>query len=101
MPVANAFVSALLGVLYLVLKFYIYALIIGGVLSWLIVLGVVDPYNRFVRTINDFLQRITEPALRPIRRVVRPVNGLDLSPLILIFIIYFLQIFIERLSVAL
>jgi YggT family protein len=97
MPVGHALIGAVLNVTYVILDFFKWSLIIGAVLSWLIAFGIVDPYNRFVRTVSDLLTRLTEPFLRPIRRFVPPVNGLDLSPMVLIFVIYFLQVFIQRL----
>ena len=97
MPVGNALIAAFLEVTYMVLDFFVWVLIIGAVLSWLIAFGIVDPYNRLVRTVADFMTRITEPLLAPIRRVIPPMGGLDLAPLALIFIIYFLQSFIRHL----
>ncbi|MDR3448164.1 MAG: YggT family protein [Alphaproteobacteria bacterium] len=97
MPVANAFLSALLGVVSEILTLYVWVLIVGAVISWLVAFGVINPYSRIVQTLGDFITRITEPALRPIRRIVPVVGGLDLSPLVLIFIIYFLQLFIANL----
>jgi YggT family protein len=97
MPVGNALVAALLEVLYMVLSLYVWVLIIGAVLSWLIAFGIVDPYNKVVRTVNDIVMRITEPALRRLRRVIPPVSGLDLAPLALIILIYFIQSFIRHL----
>ncbi len=78
-------------VLDLALDLYMWALIIVAVLSWLTAFGVVNSHNRFVYSVTDFLNRITEPALRQIRRVVPPISGLDLSPIILIFLIIFLR----------
>jgi YggT family protein len=98
MPVGNALISALLGVLDAVLYFYMQLVVVGAILSWLVAFNVVNPYNRFVRAVSDFIARITEPALRQIRRVVPPMGGMDLAPLALIFIIYFLRLFIGRLG---
>lgn len=78
-------------VLDLALDLYMWALILVAILSWLTSFGVVNSHNRFVYSVNDFLARITEPVLRQIRRVVPPVSGLDLSPIILIFLIIFLR----------
>jgi YggT family protein len=79
------------------LDFYIWCLIVGAVLSWLIAFNIVNPYSRFVRTVGDFIARITEPALQRIRKFIPPMGGLDLAPLALIFLIYFIQAFIRRL----
>ena len=97
MHAANAFVDALLEVVYNILNIYIWILIISAILSWLVAFDVVNPHNKVVRMIGDFSYRITEPALKPIRRIVPIMGGFDLAPLALIFIIYFLQRFIIRL----
>ncbi|HUY67811.1 MAG TPA: YggT family protein [Alphaproteobacteria bacterium] len=96
--VSSAFLGAALGIIELVLNLYIWVLVIGAVLSWLIAFDVINTHNRFVRTVNEFLYRITEPLLRPIRRILPPLGGLDLSPMILIFLIIFLQSFLARLA---
>jgi YggT family protein len=74
-----------------VIRIYIWLLIIQAVLSWLLAFGVVNRHNRFVGQVEDFLWRITEPALRPIRRVLPSLGGLDISPVILILLLYFLR----------
>ncbi len=60
------------------------------------VIGVVNTRNQAVAMIADFLYRITEPALRPIRAVLPHLGGIDISPVILILIIYFIQEVIIR-----
>ena len=72
-----------------VLRLYIYAVIIGAVLSWLVGFGVVNRHNRFVYVVGDFFDRITEPALAPIRRIMPNLGGVDLSPLVLILLLEF------------
>ena len=69
---------------------------LGPKLSWLLAFGVINRYNRSVSVIGDFLYRITEPALRPIRRMLPNFGGLDISPVILILILYFLRILIDE-----
>ena len=70
---------------------YIWLLIAQAVLSWLVAFGIVNRYNRVVATIGDFLWRITEPLLRPIRRVLPDLGGIDISPVILILLLWFLR----------
>lgn len=82
---------ALLDVILLALQLYIWLLIAAAVLSWLIAFNVVNVRNQFVHTIGEFLYRITEPALRPIRNLLPGFGGLDISPVILILIIYFIE----------
>jgi YggT family protein len=74
-----------------VIQLYIYVLIASVVMSWLVAFNVVNTRNRFVYVVADFLYRVTEPALRPIRRFVPLVGGVDLSPLVLILLLWFLQ----------
>jgi YggT family protein len=74
------------------LNLYIFLLVAQAVLSWLIVFNVVNTRNPLVSTIGEFLYRITEPVLRPIRQIMPNFGGIDISPLIAILIIYFLQI---------
>jgi YggT family protein len=73
---------------------YIWLLIAQAVLSWLLAFGVVNRYNRAVAVIGDFLYRVTEPALRPIRRIMPSFGGIDISPVILIVVLMFLERFI-------
>ena len=100
MVVGNAFFAAALELIYSVLNLYIWVLIAGAILSWLVAFDIINPHNRLVRMIGDFSYRITEPALRPIRRFLPVVGGMDLSPLALIFIIYFIQSFIRHLALG-
>ena len=74
-----------------VITLYIWCLIISAILSWLVAFNVVNTQNRIVYMIGDFLYRITEPVLAPIRRMLPNLGGLDLSPIVVILIIIFLQ----------
>jgi len=87
--------KALFVVINLALQLYIYLLIAAAVLSWLIAFNVVNVRNQFVAAIADFLYRITEPALRPIRNRLPNLGGIDISPIILILIIIFIQLVIS------
>ncbi len=73
------------------LDIYVWMVIASVIISWLIHFGVVNTRNQFVHMISDFLWRITEPALRRIRKFLPNFGGMDLSPIALILIIYFLQ----------
>jgi YggT family protein len=97
MNVGNALFGAIVEVTYAILDFYVWALIIGAVLSWLVAFNVINPRNRVVQAVGDLLFRITEPALRPIRNKLPPMAGVDLSPLVLVFIVIFIQSFLRRL----
>ncbi|MEI7804452.1 MAG: YggT family protein [Hyphomicrobiales bacterium] len=87
---------ALLDVILLVLQAYIWLLIAAAILSWLIAFNVVNTRNQVVSLIGEFLYRITEPVLRPIRSVMPNLGGIDISPIIVILIIFFLQSVIIR-----
>ncbi len=76
---------------------YIWAVIIAAVFSMLAAFGVLDTRNRIVWTIGDFLYRLTEPALRPIRSVLPNLGGIDISPLILILLLEAAQMLLARL----
>jgi|SRR5215831_11057459 len=73
---------------------YIYILIATAILSWLIAFNVVNLHNDIVRSISYFLYQITEPALRPIRALLPNLGGIDISPVILIIALMFLDQFV-------
>ena len=87
----NVILIPLLQLLDIVLELYQIVLIVWVVLSWLVSFNVVNTSNGFVRGAMNVLWRLTEPALRPIRRFVPMISGLDFSPLILLLAIYFLR----------
>ena len=70
---------------------YIWILIINAVISWLVAFNVVNTHNRFVNTVGNFLYRVTEPALGPIRRILPNFGGLDISPVVLLLLLVFAQ----------
>ena len=73
---------------------YIYILIASAVLSWLVAFNVINTRNDFVRNLAHFLYMVTEPALRPIRSILPDLGGIDISPIILLLIIFFIRTFI-------
>ena len=73
------------------LQLYIYVLIAAAVLSWLVAFNVVNPRNPAVSMIGQFLWAVTEPVLRPIRRLLPSMGGIDISPVIVIIVIIFIQ----------
>jgi YggT family protein len=82
---------ALFLVIDLALVLYIWLLVAAAVLSWLVAFNVVNTRNQVVVVVGDFLYRITEPALSPIRNMLPNLGGIDISPVILIFIIVFIR----------
>ena len=87
---------SILSIILLILDLYIWLLIAAAVLSWLVAFNVVNTRNQVVAMVGDFLFRITEPVLRPIRNILPSFGGLDLSPVVLILIIILLKDFIVR-----
>lgn len=87
---------AVLDVVMVILDLYVWVLIISAVLSWLIVFNIVNTRNQFVSTILDLIYRVTEPVLAPIRRKLPHLNGLDLSPIVVILAIIFFKSVIVR-----
>jgi len=82
---------ALLDVILIALQIYVWLLIASAILSWLIAFNVVNTRNQFVATAGEFLYRITEPALRPIRNLMPNLGGIDISPVILILLIFLIE----------
>jgi YggT family protein len=82
---------ALLDVVMLALNLYTWLIIASAVISWLVAFNVINTRNDFVRAVWDFLYRVTEPALRPIRNILPNLGGIDVSPIILLLIIFFIQ----------
>jgi YggT family protein len=82
----------LFGFISLLLTLYIYILVAAAVMSWLVAFNVVNPRNQFVSMVGEFLYRITEPVLRPVRNVLPNLGGIDISPIIVIIIIWFIQL---------
>jgi YggT family protein len=87
---------AILDVLMLILQLYTYVIIIVAILSWLIAFNVINVYNDFVRSIWNALNAVTEPLLKPIRNILPAMGGLDISPVILLLLIFLVQDIIER-----
>jgi YggT family protein len=86
---------ALFEVIDVALSIYIWIVIAMAIFSWLIAFNVVNTANHGVAMVGDFLYRITDPALRPIRSVTPNLGGIDISPVILFLIIIFIQRVIE------
>jgi len=85
---------ALIQTIVLALDLYWWIIIASAIFSWLYAFNVVNPRNQFVGTVGNALYRLTEPALRPIRRFMPDLGGIDISPIILLLILFFLRQFI-------
>ncbi|MEO9336298.1 YggT family protein [Mesorhizobium sp. SB112] len=85
---------ALIQTLILALDIYWWLIIASAIFSWLYAFGVVNSRNQFVGAIGNFLFRVTEPVLAPIRRILPDLGGIDISPIILLLLLFFLRQFI-------
>ena len=85
----------LLNFINTLITLYVYIIIAGAVMSWLIAFNVVNPYNQFVRSLWQGFNVVTEPLLRPIRRRMPDLGGIDISPVILIIVCWFAQVLIQ------
>lgn len=74
-----------------VIDIYTWVVIASAIMSWLVAFGVVNVRNQFIRVIVDLLFRVTEPVLRPIRRILPNLGGVDISPVILLLGLFFLR----------
>ncbi len=88
--------KAILDVLLMLLQAYVWLIIAWAVMSWLLAFNVVNPRNQFVGMVADFLDRITYPALRPLRQIMPNMGGIDISPFILILLILLIENIIIR-----
>ena len=78
-----------------VLEIYKWVVIAAVIVSWLTAFNVINSHNNFVRSLLRILFALTEPVFRPIRRILPPMGGLDLSPIVVFVIIWFLQYSIQ------
>jgi len=83
--------QSLLWLILQIINIYIYVLIVWVVVSWLVAFDVINLRNNFVRMIYDVLNRLTDPVMRPIRRILPNLGGLDLSPLVVFILLMFIQ----------
>jgi YggT family protein len=74
-----------------VIDIYTWIVIASAIMSWLVAFGVVNTRNQFIRMVVDVLYRVTEPLLRPIRRILPHLGGIDISPVILLLALFFLR----------
>ena len=96
MSVNNELETAMLALFQtidLALNLYTWVLIASAIFSWLYAFNVINSSNQFVNSVGMFLYNVTEPLLRPIRRVLPNLGGIDISPIILLLIIFFIRSF--------
>ena len=87
----ETFMLALFQTIDLALNLYTWILIASAIFSWLYAFNVINSSNQFVNSVGRFLYNVTEPVLRPIRNMLPNMGGIDISPIILLLIIFFLR----------
>jgi len=94
----DVIIGPALALIYHLIELYTWVLIIGVIMSWLIAFNVINLSNQFVRMIYDVVTRLTEPLLGPIRRFLPDLGGVDISPVILILLLWFAKDVVYRLA---
>jgi YggT family protein len=89
--ITETFMLALIQTIILALDIYWWFIILSAVFSWLFAFNVINSRNQFVNMVGEFLYKVTEPALRPIRRVLPDLGGIDVSPIVLLLILFFIR----------
>lgn len=84
-------VATLVGLIQMVLQILIWIIVIQVVLSWLIAFNIINAQSPFVRSMLHGIERLIEPLLRPIRRILPDLGGLDFSPMVLILLLIAIQ----------
>ena len=97
----DVLVAPLIALVSTAIELYIWVVIIGVAASWLVHFRVLNTSNRVVYLVLDFTDRATAPALRPIRRILPDLGGIDVSPVVLILLLYFAKDILVRLLVKL
>ena len=82
---------ALFKTIDLALGIYWWFIIASAIFSWLYAFNVVNPRNQFVGMIGEFLFRVTDPVLRPIRNFLPDMGGIDISPIVVLLLIFFIR----------
>jgi YggT family protein len=81
-----------------ILSIMTWSIILSAIISWLFAFDVINRRNRFVNQIADFLDRLTAPLLEPFRRLIPPLGGMDISPIVVLLLINFARILFNRMS---
>jgi YggT family protein len=74
---------------------YIIVIIAAVVVSWLVAFGVLNTYNQFARSLIRALEALTDPVFRRVRRIIPALGGLDLSPMIVLILLYFVRMLVD------
>jgi len=96
--ILNSAAAAFFQLLAIVIEVYLWVVIASAALIWLSAFKIIDKEDDRVKRVGVLLEKLTEPVLRPIRRVLKPIGDFDLAPLGLLFIVFFLQSFIGHMQ---
>ena len=77
--------------IYRIIDIYFYVILVNVILSWLIAFNIINTYNQFVSTILFATKKLTDPLLDPLRRIIPNLGGIDVSPILLILLLLFVQ----------
>ncbi|MFT4934201.1 MAG: YggT family protein [Pseudoalteromonas distincta] len=89
-----AIINFVFFILSALIELLTWAIIINAVLSWLVAFDVINLRNQFVYNIARALEAITAPVMRPVQRIIPPLGGVDISPIIVILVLMGVQRFI-------
>lgn len=100
-----ALLATIVEVLQVIIQIYIYVVIAAVILSWLLALGTLNLRNNLVRSLVQAIETLTEPVFRRVRRIIPSIGPLDLSPMIVIVVLWavgfvFFPILLERLTMG-
>jgi YggT family protein len=82
---------AVIQIAYILLNVVWWIIVVQAILSWLIAFNVINTHNDFVRSVWQALEKMTEPLYRPIRKIMPDFGALDLSPMVVLLILYILM----------
>ncbi|MCQ8242143.1 YggT family protein [Rhizosaccharibacter radicis] len=85
-------ITAIFDLIFLLIRLYVLALLLSCLFSLLFAFNILDTRNRLVWTIGDVLNRITEPVLAPVRRILPQFGMVDLSPLVVLLVLQYLVV---------
>ena len=88
-------IAAFLYIFDTVVSLYIFVVVLAVIASWLIAFGVLNPHNQLARSLVNLLDSLTDPVFRQIRRVIPPIGGLDLSPLVVVIALQVLRMLVD------
>ena len=98
---AALFIIPIFRVINIVLDLYWWVIIVMAVMSWLLAFDVINMRNDLVRSVWNGVNALTEPVLRPIRRFIPPIGGMDISPVVLLLLLAFIQMELNAVLAAL